>query len=333
MKDKTSNKKVYLSEEIQEIMSSPPHSIIRLGNIFIFIFFLLFLLCLNFFNYPQKIECKVQIFSSSSISEVYNKLDGESINLTAKHESYVNKNQVLAEIKNEKVNNRIKDLHKFLNHLKKKTKNKKFDSTSYQNLESTFLNNSKIDTLHRELYDFFERLSYIKKSLYVKDTSEIYQYINELIFEIEDELLSLEQRKLIRAPDSGKLYHARLLRQNSFIKKNEILFYIEPENIKLTLFLLFKNKENTDNYLSLGENITFKLKDSVRINNQKINGEVIFISKIPKNSFIKVQVKLNSDSMVKISNDYLLQEVSNLDGELYIRNQSILKIIFDRISI
>lgn len=88
------------SEEVQDILSRPPHSLIRWGSSTIGIIFLVLFVGSFFFDYPDTIECKITITTSNPPVWVVAKATGKIKEIYKADKQMVKRKDVLAVIEN-----------------------------------------------------------------------------------------------------------------------------------------------------------------------------------------------------------------------------------------
>lgn len=88
------------NEEVQEILSTPPHSLIRWGSSVIAITILIVLVGSFFFNYPDTIQAHITITTENPPTWIMARSTGKIKEIYAKNHSIVNKGDILAVIEN-----------------------------------------------------------------------------------------------------------------------------------------------------------------------------------------------------------------------------------------
>jgi len=89
-----------LSEEVQEVMSSPPKSIIRYGITIVFIIFCILLTGSWFVKYPDIINAEIIVSSNTIPVSLVSKANGKITHLFVNNEQIVEKFQILAVLEN-----------------------------------------------------------------------------------------------------------------------------------------------------------------------------------------------------------------------------------------
>ncbi|RLD47854.1 MAG: hypothetical protein DRI94_13370, partial [Bacteroidetes bacterium] len=88
------------SEEVQEIIGTPPAKIVRIGITILFILITVLLIGSFFFKYPDIITARISVKGDNPPAEIQARATGKIIKLNVKDKDKVSKNQVLAIIEN-----------------------------------------------------------------------------------------------------------------------------------------------------------------------------------------------------------------------------------------
>lgn len=88
------------SEEVQDILSRPPHSLIRTGSSVICIIMLVLIAGCFFFKYPDIITCKATITKNNPPTWIIAKSTGKICKLFVADGEHIKKNQIIAVIEN-----------------------------------------------------------------------------------------------------------------------------------------------------------------------------------------------------------------------------------------
>lgn len=284
------------SEEVQEIIGTPPAKIIRIGIGIIFGIIAVLLFGSFFFKYPDIITARVTLKGNNSPAEIRSRTDGKITRLFVKDKQKVKTGQTIAIIENAC---NYFDLLKLKNDLKKFTENtsaidsfvlyqtisKDYRLGEIQNIYSGFVRQQK------EYRDFIELDFHDKKVIaYQKQINALKRYSsilkNQITLLKKDLTLSEKQ-----------------LKRDSELYKKEFLSLAEFEKSKSKVIQKRNNYENGRSTLS---NIEIRITDTeqniLETQLDKVNQKRIFESKISETvANINAQIKLWEKKYLLIS--------------------------------
>ena len=89
-----------MSDEVQDILGSPPHYLVRSGTIFLFFFIVLIIFGSWLIEYPNVISAPVEIVSKNPVAPIMARSSGHLTEVFVADSQLVNKHTVLAVISN-----------------------------------------------------------------------------------------------------------------------------------------------------------------------------------------------------------------------------------------
>ena len=95
------NKEIEIkSDEIQDILSRPPHNLVRWGSFCIGFIFIILFIGSFFFCYPDTISCPIIITTPKPSVCLMSKTSGEIYKIFKRNRQHIRKNDTIAVIKN-----------------------------------------------------------------------------------------------------------------------------------------------------------------------------------------------------------------------------------------
>ncbi|GGK10921.1 hemolysin [Yeosuana aromativorans] len=259
------------SEEVQDILTTVPHWMIRWGNV-IFLALILLLLFLSWFvKYPDIIISEALITTQIPPQKEYAKITGKFNAILVKDNEKVNNNQVLAVIENTA---NYKDVYKLKSVINTIQINNKSFSFPIDNLPILFLGDIESQ------YALFEN-SYIQYKL----NKELKPYSNEAkannysIFELNKRLKSLQSQKEINKTELD--FKNKDLQRNKSLFDKGIISSQDYESKQLEYVQAERNYKNFESSISqIRENISNASKTSKGTEINRIKEEMTLLKNV-----------------------------------------------------
>lgn len=135
MKKQNSDNLQLRSDEVQEILSSPPSWIIRWGISLIFIFTLIVIILANIISYPDFVAAKVVVATKKPSEQIVARLSGAMDQIFVKNGDTVHQGQILAIIRNTAKTDDVYKLKKNIDSMSTNNDLEKFTITHSNTLE------------------------------------------------------------------------------------------------------------------------------------------------------------------------------------------------------
>jgi HlyD family secretion protein len=228
------------AEEVQEILSRPPGYLIGWGSSSILIILGLFVVLGFFIEFPETIVGEANLTTSVDPALIYNTNDGYLNKIYSEENSFVEKGQVIAEIRSTSSLDNIEFLDELIYFLRQKIK----ENVSTIKLPTSNLSfgplQENYNTLVKQVHEFNELNSiYHKKSVaQLKEKIETLESLSK-IFATK---LEIGKNELVNAKmqfeiDKG-LYNEHVIAKSEWIQKNSLYNQklTEFENLKQSFF-------------------------------------------------------------------------------------------------
>lgn len=315
------------SEEIQEIISSPPGWLLNSGIIIFLGILISSLIMASVVSYPDKINMELEVCSLHGKREITPKTFGTLVKLLINDDDSVKNGQILAYLSDKYDNGAILNLLSDLKIFKKDL----HSGIGIIDFPTIRYNQVKIKEFKPAYFGFFNVFQKYKEkySLYnkSKQLNSLRQHllirINQLIFEIE----RWKSNYTIVATDDGIVNFNGIIQENQSIRPGDKLFFIFPSNDQL--YGKIRLPEVYINKVKDGQQVTIKFKRYAHTSYEILKGKIRFISSIPENNNYYVS-KVNFDPIVKNqSSSKVLKEGMKADAEIIIKQGTILDRIFN----
>ncbi|SMC90918.1 HlyD family efflux transporter periplasmic adaptor subunit [Moheibacter sediminis] len=298
------------SESLQEIMSNPPKWIIRWGLFIIFSILIMFIIACFFIKYPETITSNVSIKSTQSIAVIDAKKSGTIDSIFVKNHDRVSKEQVVGNLKSTAEYNDIKVLKNLLEKVQYDANVFYFPIEQTQNLTLGEI---------KSKYVLFARAYEEMK----KNPQDVTRYI-VLIQTYDDLKFALadwEKLYLLKSEIDGEIHFNKYLVKGQFIKSQEVLFVISPNNYN-SLYAVGSVSSQDKDKISPSQKVHIKLANFPFQQYGLIEGRVKTIdSKPDSNGKYAVEISLVND--LKTSANYDLQYNSEMIGTAEIITEDI----------
>lgn len=329
------------SEEVQEIISRPPHWLIRWG-ISVFFFILLLVLFLSWLiKYPDVVNASVRLVSINSPKAINAKITGKLIRLVAKEQTAVHKDDVLAWLESIASHEEVIDLSKALDGLQKTLDGNdfvtlvKFNDRNYTHLGEIQPAFQSFDNAYIQLKAYLTNGFYIQKqAMLVKEE----QFLSNQQQNLIDQKGLMEQDfELAKSEfESNKQLSAQKViapidykrEESKFLAKKSSLKQMDASIINMQSSLMAKQREKmeldkqiSDQKLSFAQSLN-TLRSEIENWKSKylliapIDGTLLFSTFLQENQTIKTGQEVF----------YIAPSTTNYYGEMNISQYSFGKI-------
>ncbi len=251
--DKTQQNNLHFrrSEDVQEILSKPPSSLISWGTGSLLSILMVFVFLSIYIKYPETITGEAKLTTSIDPSLIYNLSDGYLEKLHVNEDSTVKEGQVLGEIRNALMSKNITYLDQLIIYIRSSIKNK----TQNVNIPETTLSfgflQENYNTLIKQIYDYNQ----VNNSYHVQAMDRLQEKIEALesLSIVLKEKLDVGAKELQNAKvqyqiDEG-LYKESVIAKTDWIERTSIYHQKvnEFQNLKQSLLqnnLLIKETES-----------------------------------------------------------------------------------------
>jgi len=324
------NKLNIRNEDVQDILSSIPHWLIRWGNSLIFFIFILLFLSLFYIKYPDTITSKIVITTMVPPEKIISKKSGKIEHLFVKNYDAVKVNQILGIIENKAnykhvflIKRRIDSIDLFNTNifLDKKISNLELGeiSSSYSNFEKKLLE-----------YNFYRNQNpyNIDKNEYHKEDNEVEKKISFLKGQYDLSISELKYKKK-ELDRYEKLFEKGFISSQEWESKN--IEYIQKEKnlnsiktdlsvIRSSQISLLKKYQNTllnenKDDISLHKELELSILELKRSIAEWENQYILKSNSDGKVSFLKIwthQQDINAEDIVFV---VIPEEKSNYIGK------------------
>jgi hypothetical protein len=292
MSEKSDNFPELYSDNVKEIMSSPPGWFIRWGIAIIFSVVFLLLIMSYYIKFPDIISAPISITSDNFPVSVVAKTGGKLTHIIVKDNEIVNGNTVLAIIENSAEYPHVKKIDSILNNFNLNNNSDLLDIIKLNNLHLGNLQQDFIN-FQKQCSDYYRFLS---NDLSPEKTYPLQKppAFNEQK-KMKTKSLELSGNSLINSiyiwknlyllisPVRGKLSYGTILKNNQNANAGNIIFTIEPVEKTTTkgiVFLPLKKAEKVKE----GQLINIKLDNYPYLEFGMVKARITSISKVPVDS-------------------------------------------------
>lgn len=323
------------SEDVQEILSKPPSSLISWGSGSILVIVILLIVLSFTLKYPEVISGEAKLTTSVDPALIYNTNEGYLEKFFAGEESIVRKGQVLGEIKNALLSENIS----FLDRLVKDITNQVNNGQSHLELKQTDFSFGLLQENYNKLLALVHEYNQLRSNYHVELQVRLHEKTSSLsmLSTVLKEKLEIGEREFQNATTQyqidEKLYTENVIAKSDWILKTSSFHQKKSElnSLKQSLIQNDLQIKETENQLAEIRNRNFEDKEKNKsdisltlasIENYKldwkqkytlvapINGKINFIKKISSGDFIKTNqpiafiVPENKDVKAKIKIPY-----------------------------
>jgi multidrug resistance efflux pump len=323
------------SEDVQEILSRPPSSLISWGSGSILLILIFLIILSLILKYPEAINGEAKLTTSVDPSLIYNTSEGYLEKLFVNEDSIVYKGQVLGEIKNALLSENIS----FLDKLVKDLTNQINSGQSLLELKKTDLSFGLLQENYNKLLSLVYEYNQLRSNYHVQMLQRLREKISSLksLSTVLSEKLQIGEREFqnatIQYKIDEKLYIENVIAKSDWIVKTSSFHQKQSElnNLKQDLIQNELQTKETENQLAEIHNKNFEDKEKNKneitltlasIENYKldwkqkytlvapINGKINFIKKISSGDFVKTNqpiafvVPENKDVKAKVKIPY-----------------------------
>ena len=323
------------SEDVQEILSKPPSSLISWGSGSILLILISLIILSFILKYPESISGEAKLTTSVDPSLIYNTSEGYLEKLFVSEDSIVYKGQVLGEIKNSLLSENVG----FLDKLVKDLINQVNRGQSHLELKKTDLSFGLLQENYNKLLALVHEYNQLRSNYQIQMLQRLGEKISSLrsLSIVLNEKLQIGEREFqnatIQYKIDEKLYIENVIAKSDWIVKTSSFHQKQSElnNLKQALIQNELQTKETENQLAEIRNKNFEDKEKNKneitltlasIENYKldwkqkytlvapINGKINFIKKISSGDFIKTNqpiafiVPENKDVKAKVKIPY-----------------------------
>lgn len=225
------------SEEVNDILSRPPHWIIRGGISVIFLVGLIILLGSSFFKYPDTITAPITITSQILPANIVSKVSGRLETLLVKDGDLVEANDLVAIIESSTEYSSFKTLKNLCGDFSKTI------SSSEIQYNSTFPANLKLGNMQSAYIQFFKSYNDYKNFIATNYHEKKIVFINNQI-EQQKMMLNLSERQLKISSEQYELSR-RSYKRDSLLFGQGVLSQTDIEQSQSKLLTVNQQLENT----------------------------------------------------------------------------------------
>jgi HlyD family type I secretion membrane fusion protein len=323
------------SEDVQEILSKPPSSLISWGSGSILLILISLIILSFILKYPESISGEAKLTTSVDPSLIYNTSEGYLEKLFVSEDSIVYKGQVLGEIKNSLLSENVG----FLDKLVKDLINQVSRGQSHLELKKTDLSFGLLQENYNKLLALVHEYNQLRSNYQIQMLQRLGEKISSLrsLSIVLNEKLQIGEREFqnatIQYKIDEKLYIENVIAKSDWIVKTSSFHQKQSElnNLKQALIQNELQTKETENQLAEIRNKNFEDKEKNKneitltlasIENYKldwkqkytlvapIDGKINFIKKISSGDFIKTNqpiafiVPENKDVKAKVKIPY-----------------------------
>lgn len=289
------------SEEVQEILGTPPQWLVRWGNVLVLGVVIIFIALSYYFKYPDKVNAPIIVTTTIPPVDVIAERAGYLTNLSVSEGDTVKKGDLLAVIQNSGEYEDINKLEEMLEDINWE-KPRQVALFDLDDLEDSNLRLGEVQTDYSNFIQKYKELSFKKSAKYDRDQIRQLRENEKIVRDIIDKQEDLLKLAII---DKGKKEKdlktkGKLLAENLISQDQYYNFQREVSNAKAQI----KNIEGTID----GYNLQIQ---SIRNDIEKIKADT---KSDDTNQFVGLQESLNQlkNSILKWKRNYLL--TANREG-------------------
>ena len=276
------------SEEVQEILSTPPHWMIRWGNIIFFSLMMLLLFLSWLVKYPETVICEAIVTMEIPPEVKFAGTSGKLDVILVSDNDAVTKDQPLAIIESTANYEDILRLKKVVDTIRINNKSFRFPmdeltSFSFGNIESTYIifeNNYIQYELNQKQQRFANNVSKRGEIDLVKEEMTLLKDVIESFSQLKKEIKDWESQYAIRSNTKGRISFLNAWVPNQKVTQGNLMFTILPEESS-TFVAKLKTPVQKSGKIEKGQKVNVRLENYPDSEFGILIGTVKRISTIP----------------------------------------------------